>query len=1355
MDVNTDGVDFIGIWKVIGCVVLGKNSDVTNCNGASLVLRPDGSFSWFGPRTGDILELNKFCAYKIIGKPMSNPAAVCGTNVSHPSISILFESGRESIHNQPLCCEVTVNFGNTMVLQFPGQCLMHFSRLSKDFRSDTAQAMDFAENIELGPYSLPFKEKTGCSETKSSAQNSANVPCDIKHKASVSSANTPGLCLKVAERKSEAKLESYHSDECPETLENQPSFSANIKPKDVSRCDSIPNATALEIPPLHGSTVHGLPNTGPHSVSVPGASSSKKVAKEGISHKCGDMSDHSVVSSPQSCPSSSLAPTPPVPPPPPPPYPHASCSIRSPPHLSPNPFQSSQFECIPTNSQDLCDGTSQSEVRRNAFQNFSSIADKSHDMSKDADKSRSSLEDPETPSTSSSSSTSSMAMSSSSHKCQDSAFSLLRALQEGYFSDLVLVAENGVKFEVHSTILGLSFPNIDWAAAAEEDGLRSPLNNCERKCESSECSSVNSLKETVSNTCKCPSNREVGSQARKTKTCSSSQNSHHTERKCPKIQNSVLSSGHEKDKGWKESFSSQKRYSSENSFPPTKVKQREDSSKVKLPILPEDVLGALLHYAYSESLPPSLSPDTAEQCLKLLSPPSPLAVDTVAFRNMCTSYLRNNALRQDIVTLTAGIHGCLSKMEEHLTMGDYFGMVSSEEDEEEDDIGRRADGTVAHRRRDKGLPHPTPSRLCSALKQAAREASLAMVLALELCQVYAKNQCHLGKREVREVAQFAASRLAPLASQLDAVLSAVLRSIPPAISPVVAGARHSPPLNDNQRRNGHDHHHQLPHGDGSTLRDRLASHLVPEMESALEVLSTLTMCLKEDIEEILVAMKSKGASKEERKSSPSSASENDDSQVQLDDEGMLNCIHQRIAFYLFHLMQKKESFSDLGNGGRFRVICQTLEQLSEELPIFLLRLRDALATIDEQLAPEHLSQPLAEWTSKVNSLLNLLSTHRSILQPLLLMISELVQREAFLVSLQRLKLLNCSSDEDDACRVDSPTKGPPPPSTFPPECDASSYKLSLVGSLITPPPARRSHLCRRALKLLRTGNKADMVFQVALTSISSSDVNNPPIADTRLGFLEWDEDSDAVNGGRWVWRIGAHRAIVAARCDWFRRALLSGMKEAIKRQIVVHDTTPQQLLLFLQWIYGGQLKLEWNIYQDGNMVPDGRKECGQYPHGVLGAEQLWALLVLADQLEVDDLKNACEHMLLSGGCHLADPEATLACLSLADQVNARAMRSACLQHISCNPTDVVESELFEELPSSLQSEVYDRLIWSRPRKSQTTEWLLSTPEEEDDDADCERKSGLSFTNPLHEHTPHGESAAIGESSRGREGSSRE
>jgi hypothetical protein len=36
-----------------------------------------------------------------------------------------------------------------------------------------------------------------------------------------------------------------------------------------------------------------------------------------------------------------------------------------------------------------------------------------------------------------------------------------------------------------------------------------------------------------------------------------------------------------------------------------------------------------------------------------------------------------------------------------------------------------------------------------------------------------------------------------------------------------------------------------------------------------------------------------------------------------------------------------------------------------------------------------------------------------------------------------------------------------------------------------------------------------------------------------------------------VFEIQAHRVIIASRCDWFRRALLSGMKESIDKSVFV------------------------------------------------------------------------------------------------------------------------------------------------------------------------------------------------------------
>jgi hypothetical protein len=56
--------------------------------------------------------------------------------------------------------------------------------------------------------------------------------------------------------------------------------------------------------------------------------------------------------------------------------------------------------------------------------------------------------------------------------------------------------------------------------------------------------------------------------------------------------------------------------------------------------------------------------------------------------------------------------------------------------------------------------------------------------------------------------------------------------------------------------------------------------------------------------------------------------------------------------------------------------------------------------------------------------------------------------------------------------------------------------------------------------------------------------------------------------------IHAHRVIVASRCEWACRALLSGMIEAQKRRIVVSGVEEDVFRLFLHYLYGGHLVTE-------------------------------------------------------------------------------------------------------------------------------------------------------------------------------------
>ena len=65
-------------------------------------------------------------------------------------------------------------------------------------------------------------------------------------------------------------------------------------------------------------------------------------------------------------------------------------------------------------------------------------------------------------------------------------------------------------------------------------------------------------------------------------------------------------------------------------------------SPAQLVGLPEDVLRAILHYLYSESLPRGLSEETAKACVKAVRKLPGFS----KFVQLCEQFLKNTALRQ-------------------------------------------------------------------------------------------------------------------------------------------------------------------------------------------------------------------------------------------------------------------------------------------------------------------------------------------------------------------------------------------------------------------------------------------------------------------------------------------------------------------------------------------------------------------------------------------------------------------------------------------------------------------------------------------------------------------------------------
>jgi hypothetical protein len=82
--------------------------------------------------------------------------------------------------------------------------------------------------------------------------------------------------------------------------------------------------------------------------------------------------------------------------------------------------------------------------------------------------------------------------------------------------------------------------------------------------------------------------------------------------------------------------------------------------------------------------------------------------------------------------------------------------------------------------------------------------------------------------------------------------------------------------------------------------------------------------------------------------------------------------------------------------------------------------------------------------------------------------------------------------------------------------------------MCVPPSSNNSLLSKLSLQLFKSAIDTDMEFEIVGTGVSTEQPEN-----------ETSEEGQCT--------IKAHRVIVAARCDWFRRALLSGMREAIDK----------------------------------------------------------------------------------------------------------------------------------------------------------------------------------------------------------------
>lgn len=235
-------------------------------------------------------------------------------------------------------------------------------------------------------------------------------------------------------------------------------------------------------------------------------------------------------------------------------------------------------------------------------------------------------------------------------------------------------------------------------------------------------------------------------------------------------------------------------------------------------------------------------------------------------------------------------------------------------------------------------------------------------------------------------------------------------------------------------------------------------------------------------------------------------------------------------------MQKKDTFALMSQGEKVRSLSKLLEQLTYTVQIGQTKVQELRVEVDARLTWKDWKYIFKLGTSKTSWAICKLLSNRDKIQSLVKQLCDMVHRDQFSTSLSALNLLETVGGYSKQASTSSSIA-----------TKKTKYaQLSSVESLCIPPYARDSQLAQNAVKLLHTNSQSDLVFEVIVANETGDTVidhtSGEPVEKTESDREEM------------VFEIPAHRVVIATRCDWFRKALLSGMRESIDRKITVRDT---------------------------------------------------------------------------------------------------------------------------------------------------------------------------------------------------------
>nr|XP_049465521.1 uncharacterized protein LOC120960183 [Anopheles coluzzii]XP_049465522.1 uncharacterized protein LOC120960183 [Anopheles coluzzii]XP_049465524.1 uncharacterized protein LOC120960183 [Anopheles coluzzii] len=715
--------------------------------------------------------------------------------------------------------------------------------------------------------------------------------------------------------------------------------------------------------------------------------------------------------------------------------------------------------------------------------------------------------------------------------------------------------------------------------------------------------------------------------------------------------------------------------------------------------IPAKMLATILHWLYCECLPEQLDEDTCIQLINMCESTTPLS----RMSEPCKNYLRNIQLKKFVIDIINDLHDSLNNM---------IQMVNP--------------STISH----------SPCVLCQVFKEGVKECLTAFVKLLQFCNIFTKDATTFTRQQRHEIIKYVRTRMPIYLSQVHQLLQnvhLVLGSLSPddrndlvsylvpeitaaleVLTAAVSEIKRSleavcKDLKSSQQEQQQQQklHESTVHA-GSTQQQQQQQPARSSTTGNSRAGERTHLNRSHHARSSSSSSSGGGGGGTSSTSVPSrlghSPSESDlKFFLYMYEVKKMRDIYGRVTNALEVLLHKKGTFNEMNLLHQHQTVRRNLEQLALEVPAAIGQLEELCDTIDEKIGWKEFKFCFKFLTSQVNGIVSKLLEHKAALNDAMFYISTLVQKEQFTCALVELGLLDKRSVEP-ALLHECAARRSAVRSSGQRQLEYATVKMNLVQNLCESPTASHSSLSKNALKLLHSGQLADMEFEVIVphpeqpgSEGSGIVALGPPTCCADLspdealllngggskgasieapgssGSSSSNSSSNSTTtttssskGGRGTQShcFKAHRVIVAARCEWFKKALLSGMQEDINRKIIIYDTSPVIFRRLLLYLYG---------------APVDRS---------VGVDQLCELMLLADRYSVDNLKAICEQTLVSS----IDGDSVICLYGISDRFNATALKARCLSYLSQH-TELTQLDIFQELPVYLQNEVQELIRW--------------------------------------------------------------